>query len=277
MSSTTTDEAPSSNDGFESEDFFADLNQIDELQAEESLEDDDDDVPTRAAKTVAKLQEQLLSGNGEQVHMSFAPCCVCSGYDRPDTLLLCDDCDDTYHLDCIRPELLALPNYDWCCLLCEHKRLCEILVEKLKQLIDDQERLGDEHRPPSPKRKKCSNVGKVAVERPKKVMSQKRRAHMIISSDEEDEEEACVEKEKPVIVEECRHTNESQIIPDQHDEHSQASSGKRQLRSCRQRPKDYCYDEFDTKIKEAIVDASMAKSSIDTDSGTYLDDQVAFA
>ena len=276
LSSTTTDETPSSNDGFESEDFFADLNQIDELeQGEESLEDDD--APARAAKTVAKLQEQLLSGNGEQVHMSFAPCCVCSGYDRPDSLLLCDHCDDTYHLECIRPELLSLPDYDWRCLLCEHKRLCEILVEKLKQLIDDQERLGGEHRPSSSKRKRGSNDGNTpASDRPRKAMLQKRRARMIISSDEEEEEEAHVEKETSVLVEECRHTNDNQLLPNQHDEHSQESSEKRQLRSCRQRPKDYCYDQFDAKIKEAIVDGGIGTKSVDTDSGTSLDNQRTF-
>jgi uncharacterized Zn finger protein (UPF0148 family) len=60
---------------------------------------------------------------------------VCSKSDRPDVLLLCDGCDDAYHLECLRPILLFVPNGDWFCPLCEHKKLTDCLIGKLKELL----------------------------------------------------------------------------------------------------------------------------------------------
>lgn len=62
-------------------------------------------------------------------------CNVCSTSERPEVLLLCDSCDDAYHLECLRPVLLSVPDGDWFCPLCEHRQLANCLMEKFQELI----------------------------------------------------------------------------------------------------------------------------------------------
>lgn len=45
-------------------------------------------------------------------------CEVCGQCDREDRLLLCDGCDGGYHLDCLQPPLLRVPEDEWYCSEC---------------------------------------------------------------------------------------------------------------------------------------------------------------
>ena len=63
-------------------------------------------VPRRSAKTVAKRRGQINEDNIEDLQSPSSACCVCSKTDRPESLLLCDDCDDAYHLECLKPILI---------------------------------------------------------------------------------------------------------------------------------------------------------------------------
>ena len=47
-------------------------------------------------------------------------------------LILCDGCDDAYHLMCLNPVLSEIPEGDWYCPICEHQKLCKVLLEKLE-------------------------------------------------------------------------------------------------------------------------------------------------
>ena len=39
----------------------------------------------------------------------FCRCCVCDEADEGDVLLLCDGCDQAYHLQCAKPRLRRVP------------------------------------------------------------------------------------------------------------------------------------------------------------------------
>ncbi|CAF4055369.1 unnamed protein product, partial [Adineta steineri] len=136
-SSTTSDDRQPTDDDddFElSRDYLPDNADLDLLLNGDLVEDDDDDdyLPCRTAKTVAKCYEQS--------QYLRKPCLICSQTDNPELLLLCEDCDDAYHLECLKSNLMSVPNDDWYCPLCEHKRLCDGLIEKLIVLIKDEEK-----------------------------------------------------------------------------------------------------------------------------------------
>ena len=39
-------------------------------------------------------------------------CCVCGGKNDPDAQILCDECNQAYHLTCLNPPLSSLPEED---------------------------------------------------------------------------------------------------------------------------------------------------------------------
>lgn len=45
-------------------------------------------------------------------------CCNCNKGDAEEYLLLCDGCDDGYHMFCLIPPLQDIPDGDWCCPKC---------------------------------------------------------------------------------------------------------------------------------------------------------------
>ncbi|XP_056018667.1 E3 ubiquitin-protein ligase UHRF1-like isoform X2 [Ostrea edulis] len=62
-------------------------------------------------------------------------CCVCGGKNDPDKQILCDECDQAYHLQCLDPPLDKLPEEDeWYCPSCKNDEN-EIVKagEKLKE------------------------------------------------------------------------------------------------------------------------------------------------
>ena len=47
-------------------------------------------------------------------------CNICAGKEEEDTLLICDECDDMFHMKCLNPPLLKLPEEtDWYCPGCK--------------------------------------------------------------------------------------------------------------------------------------------------------------
>lgn len=113
-----------SDDEYNSDDYLPDPTGID--QDENFFELDEDNNPTG---------EQLRTAKTAQASTIITACKVCLKSDRPEVLLLCDDCDDAYHLECLRPKLLSVPDGDWFCPLCEHRKLSNNLIEKLKALL----------------------------------------------------------------------------------------------------------------------------------------------
>lgn len=50
-------------------------------------------------------------------------CEICGHCDREDRLLLCDNCDLGFHLECLEPPLEYVPIEDWYCPTCEAQRI----------------------------------------------------------------------------------------------------------------------------------------------------------
>lgn len=42
-------------------------------------------------------------------------CEICHQSDREDRMLLCDNCDRGYHLECLTPPMTAVPIEEWFC------------------------------------------------------------------------------------------------------------------------------------------------------------------
>ncbi|KAF6032133.1 UHRF2 [Bugula neritina] len=61
-------------------------------------------------------------------------CRQCGGKDKPDVQIICDECNDAYHIYCLNPPLDAVPNVDeWYCPLCKNDNSAVVLAgEKLK-------------------------------------------------------------------------------------------------------------------------------------------------
>ncbi|KAK7467888.1 hypothetical protein BaRGS_00036893 [Batillaria attramentaria] len=62
-------------------------------------------------------------------------CCVCGGKHDPEKQLMCDECDQAYHLDCLNPPLTAIPDEDeWYCPSCKRDENEVVKAgEKLKE------------------------------------------------------------------------------------------------------------------------------------------------
>ncbi|CAF1411650.1 unnamed protein product [Rotaria sp. Silwood1] len=113
-----------SDDEYNSDDYLPDSTEI--AHDDNFFELDEDNNTTG---------EELRTAKTAQASTIITICKVCSKSDRPEVLLLCDDCDDAYHVECLRPILLSVPDGDWYCPLCEHKKLSNHLIEKLKKLL----------------------------------------------------------------------------------------------------------------------------------------------
>uniref|UniRef100_A0A8C2FYX1 PHD and ring finger domains 1 n=1 Tax=Cyprinus carpio TaxID=7962 RepID=A0A8C2FYX1_CYPCA len=84
-----------------------------------------------------KVQKTPVKPTEEQVEVDLdqTSCEVCGGRDREDRLLLCDGCDDGYHMECLTPPLDAVPVEEWFCPMCiAHNRSEQISEEESSSL-----------------------------------------------------------------------------------------------------------------------------------------------
>jgi hypothetical protein len=184
-------------------------------------------------------------------------------------LLLCEDCNDAYHLECVKPELLSIPDDDWYCPLCEHKRLCDNLIEKLLILIKDEGQFEMKRRLyVSKRRKRLTNVT-VNLDRYVKEPEIKRHASRFISSDEAPSEKktnSTNEDDDDDSVYGRKKNDENRKPSDPEDKEAE-QKGKRRVRSCRRKPQNYSLDDYDKKLKDAMIDAGVHKALVEADSG----------
>jgi len=264
-------------DEYNSDDYLPDPKQANELDDDELLEEDEDDeyVPRRSAKTVAKRRGQLNENNLiEDLSSAASECRVCSKSDRPEALLLCDDCDDPYHLECLKPSLLSVPDGDWFCPLCEHKRLCDNLIDKFQQFLKDLDELeAKKNQCMSKRSNRLANV-MLNLDRMMKRSSKKRKTNGIVYSDEEEDEQE-EEDEEQEEEEEQDDEDEDSVYGFKDDgsidgadkprrslnvargrrDHRRQSDEPQVLgvRSCRRKPQNYRFDDYDKKMKEAMM------------------------
>lgn len=68
--------------------------------------------------------------------LDITQCEVCNMSDREDTMLLCDGCDQGYHMECLIPPLTEIPEGRWYCDNCFGSDTSE---EDISQLIEEME------------------------------------------------------------------------------------------------------------------------------------------
>ncbi|GIL64960.1 hypothetical protein Vafri_18816 [Volvox africanus] len=83
---------------------------------EEEQEEVEEEEETEAS------DEDEGEDEGESEGYDDTMCAKCGGGDLPDTILLCDICDEGYHMACLEPPLKAVPDGDWHCPSCSTKK-----------------------------------------------------------------------------------------------------------------------------------------------------------
>eukprot|EP01130_Rhizamoeba_saxonica_P001436 TRINITY_DN11296_c0_g1_i1.p1 TRINITY_DN11296_c0_g1~~TRINITY_DN11296_c0_g1_i1.p1 ORF type:complete len:372 (+),score=73.99 TRINITY_DN11296_c0_g1_i1:237-1352(+) len=61
----------------------------------------------------------LMEKNRKLIGGDFRPCNICKGDDNPSKMILCDLCDDPYHIYCFRLPYLKVPTGMFYCEICE--------------------------------------------------------------------------------------------------------------------------------------------------------------
>eukprot|EP00116_Pleurobrachia_bachei_P001751 sb/3462013/ len=70
-----------------------------------------------------KVEYKLNADDKKEVVYENLFCRVCNKGDRDDAMLLCDECDEPYHIFCLSPPLERIPNGEWRCPICLAKEL----------------------------------------------------------------------------------------------------------------------------------------------------------
>nr|XP_045592211.1 uncharacterized protein LOC123754093 [Procambarus clarkii] len=107
-----------------------------EFSPESDIEEADAQ-PIKRARTAKKVTTESEveddDDDAEEDDDDQTQCTKCGHDDHPETILLCDNCDAGWHLSCLRPPLLSVPEGDWVCPTCEHVQL----VNKLRALLHE--------------------------------------------------------------------------------------------------------------------------------------------
>ena len=173
-----------------------------------------------------------------------------------------------------------MPDEPWDCPLCEHKKLCESLIEKYKELVQEEKQFEVKRRISTAKRRKRLTSVTVNLERSDEIeqIIRPMKTKRFISSDEEPVE---VKKRSNRIIEDDNDDDDDDdgdsVYGKKNDENRKPSDeenqietdGKRRVRSCRKKQTNYSLDDYDKKIKKAIVDAGVHKDLTDSDSSKW--------
>ncbi|CAF0919878.1 unnamed protein product [Didymodactylos carnosus] len=250
----------------------------DHLDYEMEIEDnqDEDDYIPSATTVLSKHRKETETDIDVDwallpEHLSTTACSTCSKTDHPESLLLCDDCDDAYHTDCLKPALLTVPDGNWYCPLCEHKRLCEILVEKLKQIIQNYEELEAKRNQDVLKRKdRLSNVyaNLNYMFKGNKDGNTTRKKNYDYYSDDEPEDERShditdQEKENETSANNVEKVDKQSSTTNRSDKPvNRVPYEQLGVRSCRTRNQiNYRFDDYEKQMKSAILDDDKAKEN----------------
>ncbi|CAJ0945349.1 unnamed protein product, partial [Mesorhabditis belari] len=245
----------------------------DEDEEEEDGEDDDEDeddefkLAEKKNKTGIKRKRrpkqveasESESGDDEEEVVKErkkaneeSNCKKCLKSDRWDVLLLCDNCDDAWHTDCLHPPLWYVPDDDWFCPKCLHGMLIarfELVKSdrekslKTKQSTDAKKRSEAERL-----RREMEYIG-ISIKNIIPVM-QKGNSQYSSGSDsdeEEDEEDTRKRKSKSKAIKRIapriRSTFERQVL-------ATIAEGRTKRRTAANI--DYSFAEYENLIKEAV-------------------------
>ncbi|GBP47255.1 PHD and RING finger domain-containing protein 1 [Eumeta japonica] len=90
-------------------------------------------------------------------HDDTTICEICGSSDDETTMLLCDNCDLGFHMQCLTPPLQEIPAYEWYCPTCSENNLDDLVeLAEVQDLIDDSQ---DIERPLGPRPSTFRNSG----------------------------------------------------------------------------------------------------------------------
>jgi len=138
-------------------------------------------------------------------------CKVCRKKADPELMLLCDRCDNAYHMYCLKPKLKSIPEGDWFCPECKPKERVRSPKKKVRKSFSFHDAESDEEEEDVSTRKKSNNKSK----------------KRIIESDEEEKKETPPKRKggrKKLVESESE--GEEQEPEDQEEEQSKSRSRK---------------------------------------------------
>merc|ERR1719334_2197880 len=141
---------------------------------EETQEDDDmeeDEVEAKVIMTAYKRWERSLmsSVNLGQLFIHLrtldnsivwsksilnTKCKVCRRKTDSELMLLCDSCDNAYHIYCLKPKLKSIPSGDWFCPECKPKERIRSPKKKVRRTFSQTEESDDEDPDETPPKKR---------------------------------------------------------------------------------------------------------------------------
>lgn len=73
---------------------------------------------TKKGPILQRIQVEQRMATEEEEEDDPTSCEVCGGFDREDRMLLCDVCDNGYHMECLTPPVEFVPMDEWYCPAC---------------------------------------------------------------------------------------------------------------------------------------------------------------
>ncbi|XP_077402709.1 remodeling and spacing factor 1 [Vanacampus margaritifer] len=125
--------------GSEDDDDDSDEQSSEDEESEEEEDDSDEDYkvergPKRRRRNRERRSSDSSTSSDDDLPPNDDPCKHCGLPNHPELILLCDSCDSGYHTACLRPPLMIIPDGEWFCPPCQHKKLCDKLEEQLLNL-----------------------------------------------------------------------------------------------------------------------------------------------
>ncbi|XP_054611519.1 remodeling and spacing factor 1-like [Dunckerocampus dactyliophorus] len=206
--------------GSDDEDDNSDEESSEYEESEEDEDDSDEDYKVergrkrrRRHNRQRRSSDSSTSSDDDDLPPNDDPCKHCGLPNHPELILLCDSCDSGYHTACLRPPLMIIPDGEWFCPPCQHKKLCDKLEEQLLNLD-------------------------AALK--KKERAERRKERLIyVGISLENIITPTVEEEKPEV-----------IVKEKKDSKRCKNWGRRSTRA--KKSISYRFDEFDEAIEEAI-------------------------
>ena len=119
-----------------------------ELNDDEEIEEDDDDDEFALIHTKKKVEDLPKKKKRQRTKTNLlnyesgstisdesdqeSACIKCNKVKSKQILILCDGCDGPYHIACLKPPLLEIPEGDWYCEICTHDQLINFLEQKIE-------------------------------------------------------------------------------------------------------------------------------------------------
>ena len=190
-------------------------------KAEENENEEEDDEVVDVEMTPFKIWEESLMASKTLgqifIHLTTldnsivwsksimnTKCKVCRKKADPELMLLCDRCDNAYHMYCLKPKLKSIPEGDWFCPECKPKERVRSPKKKVRKSFSFHEAESDEEEEVEvSSKKKTNNKSKKRIiesdEEEKKETPPKKKGgrKKLVESESEGEEQESEEEEQP--------------------------------------------------------------------------------